>query len=574
MSTPRDSSITDLTAVSSLTGAEVVPVDQTSGSETQTKKATVDQINDLVFDALASTDPGEGDARVRGKRTLTSAVAFTLHAYHENRVINVKTDFGAVGDAVADDTLAFQAAIDAAEQEGRVGGVVLVPKGTYLITDTLRIGGFVRLVGEGFFSSSLFFNSSLATGNCIELGPDQSGEFGYSGSYVFGACLEHLDINAGNVDRGATAAVVYTQGAHQPSGIKSVQIRNFLNTGVRYAVGNGGPAQFTLDQVDLQSSTSTPAAGDTIGLWCDAGGAIINLYRCNVQGNSTRAMTKGVRMQKDSLCAVGCHFEYTDIGVSLEQNESAVRTNTLVNLTGHNSIGNMVDVAATNNVHYTLFNVNNTNISGTNTNVLRDNKQGITIGGVGGKNLPNYHYGAGEALKWGFGITAAEGTVHVQGDRVVNAAGNNGTTNRVQEFAASIASSSGAQTKVMEFQIPATTMFAMLEIVMVGSRANASDTVGTSQVAKTYASIARRGSGYDVVLDVFAVPSFEVTSTTAGGTTNKTAMAVTISRSGAEANTAPQNVQITAVPGDSAGTTGRVYCYVRVVSHSVLTRVY
>lgn len=42
-------------------------------------------------------------------------------------------DFGAVGDGVADDTAAIQAALD-------VGGHVVMPKGTYLITDVLTVG--------------------------------------------------------------------------------------------------------------------------------------------------------------------------------------------------------------------------------------------------------------------------------------------------------------------------------------------------------------------------------------------------------------------------------------------------
>lgn len=54
-------------------------------------------------------------------------------------------DLGAVGDAQADDTAAFQAALDAAADAG--GGIVDVPAGHYRFSGTLRIPGAVTLEG-------------------------------------------------------------------------------------------------------------------------------------------------------------------------------------------------------------------------------------------------------------------------------------------------------------------------------------------------------------------------------------------------------------------------------------------
>jgi formylglycine-generating enzyme required for sulfatase activity len=52
---------------------------------------------------------------------------------------SIRTDFGAVGDGVADDTAAFQAALDAMRDLETLGWCVLyVPAGTYRITSTLR----------------------------------------------------------------------------------------------------------------------------------------------------------------------------------------------------------------------------------------------------------------------------------------------------------------------------------------------------------------------------------------------------------------------------------------------------
>jgi len=77
--------------------------------------------------------------------------------------------FGATGDGVTDDTAAIQAALDAAcpltADPGARAGTVLLPRGTYLITDTLNMTNTrepltrhrdgLRLVGESMFGSTL-----------------------------------------------------------------------------------------------------------------------------------------------------------------------------------------------------------------------------------------------------------------------------------------------------------------------------------------------------------------------------------------------------------------------------------
>ena len=51
--------------------------------------------------------------------------------------LNVKTDFGAVGDGVADDTIAFQSALNALESASSHANVLYIPAGTYKITSGL-----------------------------------------------------------------------------------------------------------------------------------------------------------------------------------------------------------------------------------------------------------------------------------------------------------------------------------------------------------------------------------------------------------------------------------------------------
>lgn len=80
----------------------------------------------------------------------TGAVARTVQSKLRD-VVSV-LDFGAVGDGVADDTAAIQAAINAV---GAAGGAVHIPSGSYLISSTITVVNYgVSLIGES--SSALW----------------------------------------------------------------------------------------------------------------------------------------------------------------------------------------------------------------------------------------------------------------------------------------------------------------------------------------------------------------------------------------------------------------------------------
>ena len=67
-------------------------------------------------------------------------------------------DFGAVGDGVADDTIAIQAAIDFAFTQTGRRPIVYLPTGTYLITDSLVVKDYGNLRGAGQRSTSITSN--------------------------------------------------------------------------------------------------------------------------------------------------------------------------------------------------------------------------------------------------------------------------------------------------------------------------------------------------------------------------------------------------------------------------------
>jgi hypothetical protein len=97
----------------------------------------------------------------------TGAVQRTVESKLQD-VVSVK-DFGAVGDGVADDTAAIQAAITAAYNSGGERGVVFLPKGTYRVTGTLDlIGTGVSITGEGAFRGSVLY-ADFTGGACLRV---------------------------------------------------------------------------------------------------------------------------------------------------------------------------------------------------------------------------------------------------------------------------------------------------------------------------------------------------------------------------------------------------------------------
>lgn len=87
-----------------------------------------------------------------------STVSRTVVAKLQEAWVSVK-DFGAVGDGVADDTVAIQAAIDIIKGPGPCG-ILYFPGGTYLITAALTISESLIIFGEGP-DSTIINNTTL-----------------------------------------------------------------------------------------------------------------------------------------------------------------------------------------------------------------------------------------------------------------------------------------------------------------------------------------------------------------------------------------------------------------------------
>jgi hypothetical protein len=102
---------------------------------------------------------------------------------HSAGMFNVK-DYGAVGNGVADDYAACQAAVNAATAAGGGGGIVFFPPGTYKLSVGLTMGRHVSIRGSGQFTTTLAYSG--ATGPVIDY-PDSglpASDANYSGFFT------------------------------------------------------------------------------------------------------------------------------------------------------------------------------------------------------------------------------------------------------------------------------------------------------------------------------------------------------------------------------------------------------
>lgn len=145
-----------------------------------------------------------GSALVGFLQAGTGAVARTIQS-KERDVISVK-DFGAVGNGVANDAAAIQAAIDAAFAAG--GGTVHVPAGTYICGSTVvNIKSNVTLRGDGYNSSILQWSG---TGDGLRFNGNINHSGGQALAYTLVSDLQLNCTNGSNVAGGGYVDIAGT----------------------------------------------------------------------------------------------------------------------------------------------------------------------------------------------------------------------------------------------------------------------------------------------------------------------------------------------------------------------------
>jgi hypothetical protein len=152
-----------------LFGAGPVPLLRPDGTPTQAGDIQTGRVlsanydplaNEVFLSSLASIPSGSAGS-VTYQSPLTGSVSTTVQKALQN-FVSVKTDFGATGGGVTDDSAAFTAAL-----AGMGAGVLYVPPGTYKVSTTFNLQADQYILGAG--PGATIITSTSASANVFSM---------------------------------------------------------------------------------------------------------------------------------------------------------------------------------------------------------------------------------------------------------------------------------------------------------------------------------------------------------------------------------------------------------------------
>lgn len=185
-------------------------------------------------------------------------------------------DFGAVGDNITDDTNAIKAAIASVSS----GGSVFVPRGVYVITDTIRIPSRVHFYGEGEISQLKWGGSTPAVGSKLPM-IAVSHPTDPTNNAVANAVVS--DIHLDCLDTANLVGIEFVYASFQSQG-RNIRVSDVGENGAGFRFCREWYASF--DTLSVRCSTKNSGS---IGFWFDtaqlAVGEINGVPFCNLQTN-------------------------------------------------------------------------------------------------------------------------------------------------------------------------------------------------------------------------------------------------------------------------------------------------
>lgn len=200
-------------------GADLVVTDTAAAARTE-----------LGVNSAAELAASGGSALVGFSHANTYA-AGTAGAKFKGTVSVKDAPYNAVGNGVADDTAAIQAAIDAIAE----GEILFFPVGEYLVTQKLTVEKDIRLLGAGELGSVIIAQHGTANTDLLEVGPVDTTRVGVE--------IAHLGFQFKNTN---TRHVISTVGYTSKFTVRNIDVRSFGSNGGIIATGaainfNGQP---------------------------------------------------------------------------------------------------------------------------------------------------------------------------------------------------------------------------------------------------------------------------------------------------------------------------------------------
>lgn len=272
--------INQLPRLDSLASGDQLPVYATAQGDS--RRMSVELLQDYMQDNLSFPGVASNASGVTYNPAGTGAAARTVESKLRD-VVSVK-DFGAVGNGVADDTAAIQAALNAAVG---VGLTVYLPSGTYKTTATLNwpIDWPVALVGAGVEATHINYTGSATAINMYDAG---------ASTKYLKSSIENLRLSGNGTT--STNGVNIRQG--YAIAIRNVRVYNF-QVGVR--IDQTWSAILDFLRIDSCSQVGLELHNEANNIAC---------YCCEFLDNAKGVYTAGARSVLFSECTLEANSEY------------------------------------------------------------------------------------------------------------------------------------------------------------------------------------------------------------------------------------------------------------------------
>lgn len=261
-----------------------------------------------------------------------------------------KFDWLGVDASATDDGACIQASLNFASISKYVrqdlGGTlastkVMLPAGSALICQGLILPGATQLFGQGPFNSTLkVCDTGLSSFTHIVTMCDQNAHVA-----CFGAQIGQLGINAFNATGSANAWAIFSNAAQQTRAIDNVTVYSGTRGCLKYSVGYGGAANFSV--YDLFCTINTGAPNDGVQVATDVGTVLVNFRNTIIESGGVGFGGNGFNIGGGQVNIDGYHFEGIAFGINVNQTVSTHSTS-VMHLTGGASCTNAVVLQSTN----------------------------------------------------------------------------------------------------------------------------------------------------------------------------------------------------------------------------------